>query len=246
MATTVPPLYDGCDDSWSWSSTDKSHEVKVHGSRNETALFHPNWSNGTAGVRGNRMLNWGRFYWEVRLSHRVFGTSMMFGIGTRRTRLHIDEFINMLGEDDQSWGLSHKGLLWHRGTSTPFTDPFPEKQATTIGLLFDGVKGTLTYYKDGRCLGEAFTGLNSSSTELYPFVCSTAAKTEMTLASMRRGMVSLEDRCCVTIATHLKSESEARGLLLPSMLKKNIVRECSRQSSSNSPMANLKSPCSVT
>ena len=29
------------------------------------AHFHPNWSNGTAGVRGTRILNGGRFYWEV-------------------------------------------------------------------------------------------------------------------------------------------------------------------------------------
>ncbi|XP_038057430.1 SPRY domain-containing SOCS box protein 3-like [Patiria miniata] len=246
MATTSPLLHEGCEDFWSWSQADKSHEVKLQGARNETAVFHPNWSNGTAGVRGTRVLNRGRFYWELRLSRRVFGTSMMFGIGTKRTRLHIDEFINMLGENEQSWGLSHKGLLWHGGTSTPFTDPFPEKQPTTVGLLFDGIKGTLTFYKDGVCLGEAFTGLNRYTCELYPFVCSTAAKTEMTLVNMRRRMVSLEDRCCVTIATHLRSESEAGGLLLPAILRNNIVRECSRQSHGSDPMAPLKAPCGVT
>ena len=25
----------------------------------------------------------------------------------------MDAFVNMLGEDEHSWGLSHKGLLWH-------------------------------------------------------------------------------------------------------------------------------------
>jgi SPRY domain-containing SOCS box protein 3 len=33
---------------------------------------------------------------------------MMFGIGTKKARLHVDAFVNMLGEDESSWGLSHK------------------------------------------------------------------------------------------------------------------------------------------
>ncbi len=34
---------------------------------------------------------------------------MMFGVATKRARLHVDAFVNILGEDNQSWGLSHKG-----------------------------------------------------------------------------------------------------------------------------------------
>ena len=33
-----------------------------------------------------RVLNGGRYYWEINVSQRIFGTSMMFGIGTRRAR----------------------------------------------------------------------------------------------------------------------------------------------------------------
>lgn len=84
----------------------------------------------------------------------------MFGVGTKDARLHADKFINMLGEDTNSWGLSHKGCLWHGGAGSHFTKRFTENQATRIGLLFDGVNGTLTYFKDGRCLGVAFRGLN--------------------------------------------------------------------------------------
>lgn len=85
---------------------------------------------------------------------------MMFGIGTDEARLHANKFINMLGEDYNGWGLSHKGLLWHGGTGLHFTKRFIENQATKIGLLFDGINGTLTYFKDGKCLGVAFRGLN--------------------------------------------------------------------------------------
>lgn len=85
---------------------------------------------------------------------------MMFGIGTEKAKLHADCFKNMLGEDYNGWGLSHKGLIWHGGMGLRYTKCFKENQATIIGILFDGIDGTLTYYKDGICLGVAFRGLN--------------------------------------------------------------------------------------
>ncbi len=36
---------------------------------------------------------------------------MMFGVATKKARLHVDAFVNLLGEDSQSWGLSHKGNI---------------------------------------------------------------------------------------------------------------------------------------
>lgn len=135
-----------------------------------------------------------RFYWEIKISDRIFGTSMMFGIGTRRGRLHADSFLNLIGEDEHSWGMSHKGILWHNNQWVQFTRPFLENKPTTVGLLFDASNGTLTYFKDGICLGIAFTGLDVITDKLYPVVCSTAAKTEMTLANTRRDFFSLQDR----------------------------------------------------
>ena len=84
----------------------------------------------------------------------------MFGIGTKDARLHANVFINLLGEDKNGWGLSHKGLKWHNAISTRYTKRFKENKETKIGLLFDGINGTLTYYKDNVCLGVAFHGLN--------------------------------------------------------------------------------------
>ena len=64
------PLKYGCEDHWSWNKNDKSHEVRLYGPKQRIAHFHPNWSNGTAGVRGTRILNGGRFYWEINVSQR--------------------------------------------------------------------------------------------------------------------------------------------------------------------------------
>lgn len=76
---------------------------------------------------------------------------MMFGIGTRKARLHVNSFTNLLGEDDNGWGLSHKGLTWHGGVAKQFCNRFKENEATKIGILYDGIAGTLTYYKDNAC-----------------------------------------------------------------------------------------------
>lgn len=205
----------GCDDLWSWNRFARSPEVKILGKSYEIAYFHPNWSSGTAGVRGTRILNNGKYFWELRLSRRIFGTSMMFGVGTSKARLHADSFTNLLGEDDSGWGLSHKGQLWHGGRWYHYTKPFRENEPTTIGILFDGIAGTLTYYKDGKCLGVAFRGLNEVTEPIYPIICSTAAKTEMTLYSMKRDFVNLQDRCRTVIVKRVKCEKDLEKLSLP-------------------------------
>ncbi|EEC07498.1 SPRY domain SOCS box-containing protein [Ixodes scapularis] len=211
------------DESWAWNSKHKSSEVSLLGPRR--AQFHPQWSSGTAGVRGVRPLPRGRrAYWEVRVSQRVFGTSMMWGLCTARARLHADAFVDLLGQDQHGWGLSHKGLVWHAGRWRAFTRPFRENQATVVGMLFDGRRGTLTYYKDGRCLGVAFRDLHLVGEPLYPAACSTAAKTEMSLANARRDFAGLQDRCRAVILRHAGPDA-IRQLRLPPRLERYLLHQ---------------------
>lgn len=141
--------------------------------------------------------------------------SMMFGIGTADVRLQANKFVNMLGEDENGWGLSHKGLLWHSGIAYKFAKRFVENQATKIGIYFDGINGTLTYFKDGVCLGVAFNGLHKIDKPLYPYVMSTAAKTEMYLAETRRVFPELKDLCRGEILKRIKDKSDLEHLELP-------------------------------
>jgi hypothetical protein len=64
------PLGSGCKDHWSWNKYDKSQAVYLCGFHPRIVHFHPNFSYGTAGVRGTRILNGGRFYWEITISKR--------------------------------------------------------------------------------------------------------------------------------------------------------------------------------
>ncbi|KAL3868904.1 hypothetical protein ACJMK2_041659 [Sinanodonta woodiana] len=213
------PVQNGCEDYWTWNKKHKANEVQLNGNRGETAHFHPNWSNGTAAVRGTRCLNYGRHYWEIKVSQRIFGTSMMFGVGTKKARLYVDAFVNLLGEDGESWGLSHKGLIWHNAKCRQYCKPFRENESTVIGILFDWNNGTLSYYKDGEDMGVAFAGLNRCQDSLYPIVCSTAAKTEMTLGKRRRSFLNLQDRCRATIISKLRQENEIDSLPLPNRIR---------------------------
>ena len=76
-------------------------------------------------------------------------------------------------------------------------------------------------------LGVAFTGLNEISEPLYPMICSTAAKTEMSLGVMKREFLSMQDRCRATIIRSLTNEGQIEQLLLPRSLKvSHILVQC--------------------
>ena len=61
------------------------------------------------------------------------------------------------GMDDQSWGLSYKGTIWHNGKHQRYCEPFFDTN-TKIGMLLNLYTGTLTFYKNGVNLGVAFRG----------------------------------------------------------------------------------------
>lgn len=230
MTRSIKPSYYNSglpakDDNWSWDTDDKSYEVLVTGLNNRTVHFHPNWAYSTAGIRGTKILNGKRIYWEIATSERVFGTSMMFGIGTKEACLHIDGFTNMLGMDKNSWGLNHKGYIWHDKKRRRYTKPFKPNTPTTIGLLFDGISGSLTYFKDSINLGIAFSNLHEISEPLLPIVCSTAADTKMSLGNLKRDYDSLQDRCCSIILTQLTDKNHIENLEIPCSLKRIIYKE---------------------
>lgn len=198
-----------CPRFWAWDEQDKSREVSLSGINKCTATFHPHWSNGTAGVRATQAVGSGVNYWEIEVGDRVFGTSLMFGVSTKQARLHAGEFKNMLGEDDHGWALSHRGALFHKGESRNYCDPFAEYTPVTVGILLDMNEGTLSYFKNGVSLGVAFTGLNKVEEELFPTICSTAAKTVMYVGRRCRSFFDLRDMCRQVIIQAIADDNES-------------------------------------
>ena len=209
----------GCPDNWCWDRREKSHEAYLSGPHLRTIEFHPDWSHGTAAVLGTRALSRGsRYYWEIEFSN-FCGTSQMVGVSSKGLRLHVNSFIDLVGENNTSWGLNHKGLLWHDGRWRRYTAPLSFNTKVNIGLLYDGVSGCLTFYKNNVSLGVAFTGLHETPVELYPVVSSTVRQSTMTLVTLKREFTSLQDRCRSVILSRIAHKTCLDRLCLPTRMR---------------------------
>eukprot|EP00795_Rhopilema_esculentum_P009128 gene9128-16788_t len=154
------------DFSWIWDEKKKSDDVIICSGGTE-AYFHPDYSCGTAAVRGSHTLLSGwEHYWEVKMASAVYGTDMMIGVGTKEVELdkYKSQFCSMLGRDSESWGLSYFGTFQNGGKTRDYTEKF--ERGTIIGIHLDMWKGTLSFFKDGRLLGVAAEGLQGNSCTL--------------------------------------------------------------------------------
>lgn len=171
--------------------------------------FHPECSESTVAIRGSRALqrNGNYYYWEVSVYDKTYGTSVMFGLCTKEQSMHVNDYCNLIGLDRNGWSLSHKGLIWHNGQRSDYTQIFPANQSITVGMLFDTMRGELSYYMDGRCLGVAFYRLNACNQELYPAIGSTAKNTRMRLMCSYCGHKSLLERSCFSLLKQVTTGS---------------------------------------
>ncbi|XP_051739013.1 SPRY domain-containing SOCS box protein 3, partial [Ctenopharyngodon idella] len=141
----------GCD--WVWDDEGKSFSVSLSCS-NRKVSFHSEYSCGTAAIRGAKALSDGQHFWEIKMTSPVYGTDMMVGIGT--SEVNLDQFkhsfCSLLGTDEDSWGLSYTGQLHHKGSKVNFSSRFG--QGSIIGVHLDSWHGTLSFYKNRRCIDQ--------------------------------------------------------------------------------------------
>ncbi|XP_037134428.1 SPRY domain-containing SOCS box protein 3 [Syngnathus acus] len=181
---------------WVWDQRMKSSGAFLSCDDRKVS-FHSDYSCGTAAIRGTRELTEGQHFWEVKMTSPVYGTDMMVGIGTAEVNLEKFKynFGSLLGHDEDSWGLSYTGLLQHKGEKVDFSSQFG--QGSIIGLHLDTWHGTLTIYKNRRCVGVAATKLQNK--KLYPMLCSTAAKSSMKVIRACYTPTSLQYLCCTRL-----------------------------------------------
>lgn len=207
---------------WLWDDHNKSSDVTIQGENSE-AYFHPDYSCGTAAIRGKHFFQQGEeHYWEIKMSSAVYGTDMMIGVGTAAVDLnkYKSQFCSIIGKDSNSWGISYFGTLHHNGKTKDYTNKF--ERGSIIGCHLDLWKGTLSFYKDGEPLGVAFDGLLGK--QLYPMISSTAARTRMSLLCSYKTTFSLQYLCCKEISKHIPTNSsdDLINLPVPNALKRYI------------------------
>uniref|UniRef100_A0A672RVI9 SPRY domain-containing SOCS box protein 3 n=3 Tax=Sinocyclocheilus grahami TaxID=75366 RepID=A0A672RVI9_SINGR len=205
----------GCD--WVWDEESKSSSVSLSCS-DRKVIFHSEYSCGTAAIRGAKPLSDGQHFWEIKMTSPVYGTDMMVGVGT--SEVNLDQFkhsfCSLLGTDEDSWGLSYTGHLHHKGSKVNFSSRFG--QGSIIGVHLDSWHGTLSFYKNRRCIGIAATHLQNK--RLYPMVCSTAAKSSMKLIRSHSAPTTLQYLCCTQLRKMLPNCADAlRVLPLPPGLR---------------------------
>jgi SPRY domain-containing SOCS box protein 3 len=109
-------------------------------------------------------------FWEVHVQF-VYGTSMMFGIGQKCSKLVSPViFENLTGNDSYSYGLSHKGVIYHNRDESSYCEPFKEREEVTVGVLFDGPNRQLSYFVNGVFMGVAFHDIDLNENVYYPMI----------------------------------------------------------------------------
>ncbi|XP_059753772.1 SPRY domain-containing SOCS box protein 3 isoform X1 [Balaenoptera ricei] len=234
---------------WVWDDLNKSSATLLS-CDNRKVNFHMEYSCGTAAIRGTKELGEGQHFWEIKMTSPVYGTDMMVGIGTSDVDLdkYHHTFCSLLGRDEDSWGLSYTGLLHHKGDKTSFSSRFG--QGSIIGVHLDTWHGTLTFFKNRKCIGVAATKLQNK--RFYPMVCSTAAKSSMKVIRSCASITSLQYLCCYRLR-QLRPDSgdTLEGLPLPPGLKQVLHHKLGwvlsmscghRKPPAPSPTANPSSP----
>ncbi|XP_078540825.1 SPRY domain-containing SOCS box protein 3-like [Lissotriton helveticus] len=218
----LPVIAEYVEESWVWDTNAKSPAAELSPCQ-QAVYFHIDpvaESQGTAGVRGTKGFTQGEHYWEIEFLEPPYGLSVMLGIGTPQALLHAGNYtyIDLLGKDSESWGLSYKGFLWHGGLCRRYTEPFYDR-TTVVGAHLDLTEGTLTFFRNGESLGPAFTGLDKVGAPLYPMVCSTAAGTELQVGVRRCRLPSLQESCLCTVSRSLLNGASADSLPLPRAIR---------------------------
>ena len=93
-------------------------------------------------------------------------------------------------------------------------------QGDRLGVHFDAWRGTLEFYLNRKPLGVAFTNLRNKI--VFPVICSTAAKSSMTLTTARSLPSSLKFLAVQSLA-HKLPGSTFQSLLLPPGIR-NFIR----------------------
>lgn len=148
---------------------------------------------------------------------------MMLGLCTEDQALHKSDYCNLVGLDQNGWSLSHKGLIWHNGVYSKYTNDLTTNGSLTVGLLFDTMRGELSYFINGQNLGVAFSDLNNCPKDLYPVVGSTAKRTRMRLTGSYCGYATLFERTCYTILKSIKNEAELVQTLQDNKVPRSLI-----------------------
>ncbi|KAI8437170.1 hypothetical protein MSG28_010505 [Choristoneura fumiferana] len=132
---------------WTWQEPEGNVQNSLEFSKNDTQVtFHPTYSSGTATVRGDCPFHKDHHhYFEIKMLTDTYGTDIMVGVGTDKVNIAESryKFTSLLGEDDQSYGLSYRGMVRHGAGLAHESAGFC--RGSIVGVRVDLWHGTLEH-----------------------------------------------------------------------------------------------------
>uniref|UniRef100_A0A3B4AVM1 SPRY domain-containing SOCS box protein 3 n=1 Tax=Periophthalmus magnuspinnatus TaxID=409849 RepID=A0A3B4AVM1_9GOBI len=190
---------DDQDFDWVWDTSSRSTATLLS-CDNRKVNFHSEYSCGTAAVRGSKELVEGQHFWEIKMTSPVYGTDMV------RLTFYFNQckhgFLFKMS-------LAQASLLHHKGDKMNFSTRFG--QGSIIGVHLDTWHGTLTFFKNRKCIGVAATELQNK--RFYPMACSTAAKSSMKVIRSCSAPTSLLYLCCARLRQLLPDSVDTLDVL---------------------------------
>ncbi|KAL7057667.1 hypothetical protein AAHC03_016794 [Spirometra sp. Aus1] len=183
--------------------------------------------DGTAIVRGTKLLTEGLHYWELKVLSPLYGTDVMVGIGTDGVDLYRypNRFVSALGMDNQSWGFSYRGETQHnREVRCIHGGNFG--RGDLVGCLLNLWHGSLNFFVNRRPIWGT-RSFRIPPGEYYPMVSSTAARSGFRLVFAKSYAISLQVLACLSLQGAVTTPSVIFDLPgfppgLQSMLKNNL------------------------
>ena len=107
-----------------------------------------------------------------------------------------------------------RGKLWHNQTcrydnNYEAVDDYPSPLiGGTVGMLYDGIRGTLSYFLDGIPMGVGFEGLHLiKQHDLRPVIISSYGHTPIQLVVAKKYVPTLSEMSCSIVCNNLKPKS---------------------------------------
>lgn len=195
---------------WNWLKTET--DKQMYSADLKSVCLHPFCAGcfKTDGVRVEQAIKRNAYtYWVIEISKEALsGTSTMIGIGRAGKKLSSIGYLNLIGMDEISWGLSNKGLLWHKNNFVKYCDQIDDSKPVKIGCLFDGFSGRLSYFINDKFMGVAFDNIPLDE-PLYPMITSTVSKSLFKLDFVCETFPSLQDICKSNIIKNFNQFNQA-------------------------------------
>uniref|UniRef100_A0A5K3F9Q0 Kelch-like protein 3 n=1 Tax=Mesocestoides corti TaxID=53468 RepID=A0A5K3F9Q0_MESCO len=190
---------------WRWADLIGDQRVIDLCEGGKSVVFHPISSQGTAVVRGTKPLASGFHYWELKVLSPVYGTDIMFGVGSLDVDLsaYLTQFVSFLGIDEKSWGLSYRGQFQHCGKIS-YIPGGAYTRGDIVSCLLDMWHKTLTFFVNRVAITDPISLPFGS---YYPMVCSTAARSGFRLIFSKSYDISLQILTCISLQNSLRTPS---------------------------------------